>query len=83
MVRRRHHDAVDFLVVEDTPEVLCTCGTFPEALFDDPGAPDEGWRLKDPSTLELVGAACTTLKTTPNATLSASFPCGAILPLPK
>ena len=51
--------------------------------FDDPGAPDEGWHLKDPSTLELVGAACKELKETPNATLSARFPCGAVVPLPK
>lgn len=51
--------------------------------FDELGAPDEGWRLQNPSTLELVGAACTELKATPNATLSARFPCGAVLPLPK
>jgi hypothetical protein len=51
--------------------------------FDDPGAPDEGWRLKDPSTLELVGDACKTLKSTPDATLSARFPCGAVLPVTK
>ncbi len=51
--------------------------------FDDPGAPDEGWHLKTPSTLELVGTACTTLKTTPNATLSARFPCGVVQPIPK
>ena len=51
--------------------------------FDDPGAPDEGWRLKNASSLELVGAACKTLKATPNATLSARFPCGSITPLPK
>jgi hypothetical protein len=48
--------------------------------LDAPGAPEEGWRLEDPSTLELVGEACKTLKATPNATLSARFPCGAILP---
>ena len=51
--------------------------------FDDPGAPDEGWRLKNASTLELVGEACKTLKATPNATLSARFPCGAITSIPK
>jgi hypothetical protein len=50
--------------------------------FDDPGAPEVGWRLKDPSTLELVGATCTTLKTTPNANLAARFPCGTIDPNP-
>lgn len=51
--------------------------------YDDPGAPDEGWHLKDPSTLELVGEACKTLKATPNATLSARFPCGTVLPTTK
>ena len=43
----------------------------------------EGWHLKTPSTLELVGSACTTLKSTPNATLSARFPCGVVQPIPK
>jgi hypothetical protein len=51
--------------------------------FDTAGLPDEGWRLKNASTLELVGEACKTLKATPNATLSARFPCGSIVPLPK
>ena len=51
--------------------------------FDAPGAPDEGWHLKTPSTLELVGQACKTLKSTPNATLSARFPCGVVQPIPK
>lgn len=50
--------------------------------FDDPGAPDEGWRLVTPSRIELVGTACTTLKATENATLTARFPCGAITPGP-
>jgi hypothetical protein len=48
--------------------------------FDDPQAPDEGWRLVTPSRIELVGSACTTLKSTPNAQLSARFPCGAVTP---
>jgi hypothetical protein len=51
--------------------------------FDDPGAPDEGWRLVSPSRIELVGSACATLKSTPDARLSASFPCGAVQTLPK
>ena len=46
--------------------------------YDDPGAPDEGWRLVNPSRIELVGSACTTVKTTPDAQLSARFPCGAV-----
>jgi hypothetical protein len=46
--------------------------------FDPPGAPDEGWRLVTPSRLELVGSACTTLKSTPNAQLTARFPCGTV-----
>jgi hypothetical protein len=48
-----------------------------------PGTPANGWRLEDPSTLELVGDACTTLKATPNATLSAKFPCGAVVPITR
>jgi len=40
----------------------------------------EGWRLQNPSTLELVGNACTTLKTTANASLTATFPCGVVVP---
>lgn len=52
--------------------------------YDDPGAPDEGWRLVNPSRIELVGSACTTLKSTPDAKLSARFPCGAVSPnVPK
>ena len=38
-----------------------------------------GWTLASTSTLRLLGAACTTLKTTPNATVDATFPCGAVL----
>lgn len=48
--------------------------------YDAPGAPDEGWRLVGPSRIELVGSACTTLKTSPDAQLSARFPCGAVSP---
>lgn len=52
--------------------------------YDEPGAPDEGWRLVSPSRIELVGSACTTLKSTPDATLTARFPCGAVSPnVPK
>lgn len=52
--------------------------------FDDPGAPEEGWRLVTPSRIELVGSACETLKSSPNTQLTARFPCGAIAPnVPK
>jgi hypothetical protein len=51
--------------------------------YDEAGAPDEGWRLKDPSTLELVGQACATIKSTPDATLAARFPCGTVAPVPR
>jgi hypothetical protein len=37
-----------------------------------------GWHLKDPSTLELLADACNTVKTDPNARLSATFPCGTV-----
>lgn len=43
-----------------------------------PGAPEEGWRLVNPSRIELLGAACATLKSTPDAVLSVQFPCGSI-----
>jgi hypothetical protein len=43
---------------------------------------EEGWRLVHPSRIELVGTACETIKSTPNAQLSARFPCGAVRPLP-
>jgi hypothetical protein len=43
----------------------------------------DGWHLVTPSRMELAGAACATLKSTPNATLSARFPCGAITKIPK
>ncbi|MBX3207791.1 MAG: hypothetical protein KF764_22280 [Labilithrix sp.] len=52
--------------------------------YDDPGAPEEGWRLVNPSRIELVGTACATLKSTPDAKLTARFPCGAVTPnIPK
>jgi hypothetical protein len=52
--------------------------------FDDPGVPDEGWRLVSPSRIELVGSACATVKSTPDAQLSARFPCNAVIPnIPK
>lgn len=40
----------------------------------------DGWRLSSPNTLELVGVACGMLKTAPDASLSASFPCGVVIP---
>jgi hypothetical protein len=42
-----------------------------------PGAPGECWRVVSPSRIELVGAACETIKSTDEATLAARFPCGA------
>jgi hypothetical protein len=50
--------------------------------FDEPGGAEEGWRLVTPSRLELVGAACATFKSTPDAQLTARFPCGAVTPRP-
>ena len=51
--------------------------------LDTDGGPDEGWRLKNASTIELLGSACKTLKETPNATLKARFPCNAVQDLPR
>lgn len=45
------------------------------------GGPEEGWRLVNPSRIELVGSACETLKTSEDAELSAQFPCNAVVPI--
>jgi hypothetical protein len=37
------------------------------------------WIVVNSTTIELVGAACTTFKSTPSPTVDASFPCGAII----
>jgi hypothetical protein len=37
------------------------------------------WTLVNGSTIRIEGDACTTLKTTPNAQVSATFPCGSII----
>lgn len=40
-----------------------------------------GWKLADPTHLELIGDTCNVIKTNPNATLSAKFPCGVVKPV--
>jgi len=40
-----------------------------------PAAPPNGWILKDPSTVELVGDACASFLKSPDAMLIAGFPC--------
>jgi hypothetical protein len=37
------------------------------------------WELASPTTIRLLGAACETLKTTTNPSVSAEFPCGVIV----
>ena len=37
------------------------------------------WTVLDAQTLQLVGAACETFLSTPTATLSADFPCDAVV----
>ncbi len=37
------------------------------------------WELVDGNTIRLIGAACTTLTTSPDPQVSASFPCGAVI----
>ncbi len=44
-----------------------------------PCSSEDGWRLKDPRTIELVGSACTDLRSRPTAQIKADFPCGIIL----
>jgi hypothetical protein len=39
----------------------------------------DGWRLNDATTLELVGAACTTALTAAEVHLTAEFPCDAVI----
>ena len=43
------------------------------------GAPPSGWRLKDASTIELVGNNCIDFLTAQSATLNAGFPCGVFV----
>jgi hypothetical protein len=38
-----------------------------------------GWRLSSPSTIELLGSACDTVKNSDNVALDATFPCGSII----
>lgn len=40
---------------------------------------DDGWRLLDGATLELVGSACDEFRYTPDVELTATFPCGAVV----
>jgi hypothetical protein len=40
---------------------------------------DDGWRLLDGETLELVGTACDEFRFTANVELTAEFPCGAVV----
>jgi hypothetical protein len=43
------------------------------------GDPPTGWRLKDPSTIELVGNTCLDFLTASSAQLTAGFPCGVFV----
>lgn len=43
------------------------------------GTPPSGWRLKDPSTIELVGNSCLDFLTLSSASLYAGFPCGVFV----
>ena len=40
----------------------------------------DGWKLTGPSTVELVGAACASLRSRPMANVTATFPCSAFVP---
>jgi hypothetical protein len=40
---------------------------------------NNGWKLLSPNQIELQGTACTTVKTVVNASLSARFPCDAVI----
>ena len=40
---------------------------------------DNGWRLKDPSTISITGTACEKFRSDPQAFLHADFPCEAVM----
>lgn len=40
-----------------------------------------GWRLSSPTTIEVLGTACETVKNAEQAQLSAKFACGSIVPI--
>jgi hypothetical protein len=42
-----------------------------------------GWKLNSSTELEVVGNACTTVQTSPNAQISVRFPCGTVTSVPK
>lgn len=48
-----------------------------ELACDDP----DGWRAKDETHIELLGAACEEATSGDAVTLTASFPCGAVVPI--
>ncbi|MFN0252541.1 MAG: vWA domain-containing protein [Kofleriaceae bacterium] len=37
------------------------------------------WTMAGPSTLRILGGACTALRTIPNASIDATFPCGTVI----
>jgi hypothetical protein len=39
----------------------------------------QDWTLVNGNTIELVGAACDTLKSSSNPSVDASFPCGSVI----
>ena len=45
-------------------------------VFNDPN----GWKVVSATEIEVVGAACTTVKTTVNAQINVRFPCGTVVP---
>jgi len=48
--------------------------------YNDPN----GWKVNSATEVEITGTACTTIKTTPDANLQMSFPCGSFTPgIPK
>jgi hypothetical protein len=40
-----------------------------------------GWRLSSPTTVEVLGSACETIKNDMTVSLSAHFPCGVVVPV--
>jgi hypothetical protein len=57
---------------------LLGCGASDDGT---PTATPNGWRLNDPSTIELIGQTCTEFLVGVDSSLDAQFPCDVFIPL--
>ena len=68
-----------FLNGEVTPGMECKGFVEVNAKLLKCNDPD-GWKLIDPSTIELTGQACMDFMASPDVMLKAGFPCGVFRP---